>query len=161
MGTIIRTWNPYLDLPSLHGPLSRRLNAKNQNPTTKLYATELLEHTPQCSSMIKIQNNCIVALIERIPTLQKRSKSVRCALTYCLTKVYDHQKLWICDDFGTAPHCLLLRTSITQCAMDGFASFLKHWNSLIEGYNMGAFDIYYIVRCVRVLEDFNCMLLGG
>ena len=58
-------------------------------------------------------------------------------------------------------HCFLLRTSITQCAMNGFSSFLKRWNPLIKYYNIGYFNIYYMAKCVCVFEDFNCMLLDN
>ena len=43
--------------------------------------------------------------------------------------------------------------------MNGFSSFLKRWNPLIEYYNMGYFNIYHMARCVCVLENFNCMCL--
>ena len=51
--------------------------------------------------------------------------------------------------------------SITQCTTTEFLLFLQRWNSLIESYNLDYFNIYHMVRCVCVLENFNCMLLGG
>ena len=59
------------------------------------------------------------------------------------------------------PHCLLLRTSIIQCATNGFCLFLPRWNPLIKVYSIEYFNFYHKVRRVRVLEDFNCILLGG
>ena len=58
-------------------------------------------------------------------------------------------------------HCLLLRTSIIQCATDEFSSFLKHWNPLTEHYIMSYFNFYHMTRSVCVFENFNCILLGG
>ena len=51
--------------------------------------------------------------------------------------------------------------AISSCATDGFRSFLKRWNPLIEDYNMSYLGIYHMARCVCVLENFNCMLLDG
>ena len=62
---------------------------------------------------------------------------------------------------GILPHSLRPHLPITQCATDGFGSFLWRWISLIEVYNMVDFSIYHIARCVRVLEEFDCILLGG
>ena len=59
------------------------------------------------------------------------------------------------------PRCFFLRISTTQCATSGFASFLKCWNPLIEGYNSVTFDFYHDAVLMCVLENFNCMLLGG
>ena len=79
--------------------------AKNQGPTIKLHAVELLEHTHTPSHMIKIEIAHVVKLNERNPTFQKWKKFVDGALSYCLKKTCNHQKLWIwrwCDVFRIA-----------------------------------------------------------
>ena len=53
------------------------------------------------------------------------------------------------------------RISIASCAANGFSSFLRRWNPLIEDYNLVLSSFYHIALMVCVLEDFNCMLLGG
>ena len=50
------------------------------------------------------------------------------------------------------------RISITQCLINEFISILKFWNFFIECYNLWYFNIYYIIECVCVFENFNYML---
>ena len=50
-----------------------------------------------------------------------------------------------------------LQQLISQCVIDEFASFLRHWISLIKLYNMTYLNIYHIAVLVCVFEVFNCM----
>ena len=93
-----------------------------------------------------------------------------CWLDVCARRFKLHVTWWLSPDrhsnrdfshFQCISHCSLLRTSITQCATDKFALFLKRWNSFIEGYHIDTFDIYHIVDSVCVLKDFNCMLFDN
>ena len=50
-----------------------------------------------------------------------------------------------------------LQQLISQCATDGFASFLKHWIPLASLHNIGYFMFYHIAELRRVFEAFNCI----
>ena len=50
-----------------------------------------------------------------------------------------------------------LQQSISQCATDGFASFLKHWIPLDWLHNIGHFMLYHVDMLMCVFEAFNCI----
>ena len=113
--------------------------------------------------MINTQIAHVVFLNKRILTLQKWSKSVGCALSYSLLKIFSHQSSWKADCLALASTNLSvtkLRIYTTQCAFDEFASFLKRWISLIKGYNFAAFIFYHVTGLESVLVRFNCTTFG-
>ena len=57
-------------------------NVKNQGPTAKQHAIEVLEYTHTSHHMINTEIAYVVALNKRILTLQKQQESVGIALSY-------------------------------------------------------------------------------
>ena len=50
-----------------------------------------------------------------------------------------------------------LQQTISQCAIDEFASFLRHWISLTLLHNIDYFMLYHSAKWRCVLEIFNCI----
>ena len=122
-------------------------------------------HTHVPSGIINIQVARVIVLNERNPKLQKTKQIRRVRIDLCKCEVLLHLNWWKLPLERRIPPSILaarnLQWRITHCATNGFASFLQRWIPLIEGYNSAAFIVYHIAILGCVLEDFNCMLLGG
>ena len=75
-----------------------------------------------------------------------------------------HSNSWKRQDRRIQPSILVVRNvqqRITQCAIDGFASFLRRWIPLNKGYKSIAFVVYHTFWLRCVLEELNCIMLDG
>ena len=77
---------------------------------------------------------------------------------FCVTQNHGRRLIIGCllpnPRFWVAQH---LQQSISQCATDGFASFLRRWIPLIRRYNYVYLNVYHISVLVCVFDVFNCM----
>ena len=90
-----------------------------------------------------------------------------CCIDVCVRKLQLHAAWWLMIEFWATLESwflavfeivLLLRTLISQCVISEISSFLQRWTRLNESYNSVVFNFYHIVKLMRVLENFNCIL---